>query len=147
MFTRKSMPDGHAIHAIRSCISVFHGLRNELHLGCAAVLDPLLILLRNWHSAVIVELQITANKHFHWFKYNHLKANPSKSQLLLCTKAPINVSTSDVPFTISTAETLFGIIIDSELSFDQYLSSICSKASKKLHARKSSKISLFWLQL
>ena len=34
----------------------------------------------------------------------------------------------------NTKETLRGILIDSELSFDQHISSICSKASKKLHA-------------
>ena len=34
----------------------------------------------------------------------------------------------------STKETFLGILIDSELSFDQHISSICSKASKKLHA-------------
>ena len=34
----------------------------------------------------------------------------------------------------NTKETLLGILIDSELSFDQHISSICSKASKKLHA-------------
>ena len=37
-------------------------------------------------------------------------------------------------FTTSARETLRGILIDSELSFDQHVSSICSKASKKLHA-------------
>ena len=36
--------------------------------------------------------------------------------------------------TNSTKETLLGILIDSELSFDQHVSTICSKASKKLHA-------------
>ena len=34
----------------------------------------------------------------------------------------------------STKETLLEILTDSELSFDQHISSICSKASKKLHA-------------
>ena len=34
----------------------------------------------------------------------------------------------------STKETLLGNLIDLELSFDQHISSICSKASKKLHA-------------
>ena len=84
-------------------------------------------------QSVIAELQITAIKLFHWFEYNHLKANPGKSHLLLSTKTPINVSIGDVSLTTSTTETLLGIIIDSELSFDQHLSSICSKASKKLH--------------
>ena len=75
---------------------------------------------------VIAKLQITANKLF--------KANPGKSHLLLSTKTPINVSIDDVSLTTSTTETLLGIIIDSELSSDQHLSSICSKVSKKLHA-------------
>ena len=40
----------------------------------------------------------------------------------------------DVSFTKSTNKTSLGIIIGSKYSFDQHLSSICSKASKKLHA-------------
>ena len=76
---------------------------------------------------------ITANKIFHWFEYNHLKTNPDKNHLLLSTKTPINVSIGDVSITTSTSETLYRIIIDSELSFDQHLFSVCSKASMKLH--------------
>ena len=40
----------------------------------------------------------------------------------------------DASVTTSSKETLLGILIDSELSFDQHISSICSKASKKLQA-------------
>ena len=58
-------------------------------------------------QSVIAELQITANKLFYWFEYNHLKANPGKSS--------INVSIGDVSLTTGTTETLLGIIIDSEL--------------------------------
>ena len=53
-------------------------------------------------QSVIAELQITANKLFHWFEYKHLKANPGKSHLLLSTKSPINVSIGDVSLTTST---------------------------------------------
>ena len=56
------------------------------------------------------------------------------SHLLLSAKTPINVSIGDASLTTSITETLLGVIIDSERSFDQYLSFICSKASKKLHA-------------
>ena len=35
--------------------------------------------------SVITEIQITANKRFYWSEYNHLKANPVKSHLLLST--------------------------------------------------------------
>ena len=80
-------------------------------------------------QSVIVQLQITVNKLFHWFEYNYLKANPCKSHLLLSIKTPLNVSIGDVSLTTSTIETLLGIIIHSEPSFDQHLSYICSKAS------------------
>ena len=35
---------------------------------------------------------------------------------------------------LAQKKTLLGILIDSELSFDQHVPSTCSKASKKLHA-------------
>ena len=75
-------------------------------------------------QSVIAELQITSNKLFHWIEYNHLKANPGRSHLLLSSKTLINVSIFDVSLATSTTETLLGIKNDSELSL----------ASKKLHA-------------
>ena len=85
-------------------------------------------------QTVISELKSISSKLFHWFQYNHLKANPAKCHLLLSSKTPTYVPIGDVPIKTSTKETLLGILIDSELSFDQHISSICSKASKKLHA-------------
>ena len=78
----------------------------------------------NGTQSVIAELQITSNKLFHWIEFNHLKANPDRSHLLLSSKTPINVSIFDVSLATSTTETLLGIKNDSELSL----------ASKKLHA-------------
>ena len=52
----------------------------------------------------------------------------------MSSKTTTDVSIGDPSLTTSTKETLRGILIDSELSFDQHISSICSKASKKLHA-------------
>ena len=75
-----------------------------------------------------------SNKLFHWFQYNHLKANPGKCHLLLSSKTPTDVSIGDTSLKTSTKETLLGILIDSELSFDQNVSSIFNKASKKSHA-------------
>ena len=85
-------------------------------------------------QTVISELKSISSKLFHWFQYNHLKANPGKCHLLLSSKTPTDVSIGDASIKTSTKETLLGILIDSELSFDQHISSICSKASKKLHA-------------
>ena len=50
------------------------------------------------------------------------------------SKTPTDVSIGNISIKTSTKETLLGIFIDSELSFDQHISSICSKMSKKLHA-------------
>ena len=52
----------------------------------------------------------------------------------MSSKTPIDVSIGGASVKTSTKETFPGIAIHSELSFDQHISSICSKASKKLHA-------------
>ena len=75
-----------------------------------------------------------SSKLFQWFQYNHLKASPGKCILILSFKTPTVVSIGDASIKASTKETLLGILINSELSFDQHISSICSTASKKLHA-------------
>ena len=49
-------------------------------------------------------------------------------------KTPTVVSIGDASIKTSTKETLLEILINSELSFDQHISSICSTDSKKLHA-------------
>ena len=77
---------------------------------------------------------VISDKLFHSFQYNHLKANLGKCHLLLSSKTATDISIGDASLKTSTKETLLGILIDSELSFDQHVSSICSKASKKLHA-------------
>ena len=63
-----------------------------------------------------------------------MKANPGKFHLLLSTKSPEVVSIDGIQITSSTAETLLGIIIDSELNFENHLSAICNKVSRKIYA-------------
>ena len=65
-----------------------------------------------------------------------LKDNPGKFYLLLSSRTPTDVSIGDASLTTSTKEALLGTLIDAGLSFDQCISSICSKAGKKLHAPK-----------
>ena len=52
----------------------------------------------------------------------------------MSSRTPIHVSIDDASLKTNTKETFFGILIDSELSFDRHVSSICSKASKNFHA-------------
>ena len=63
-----------------------------------------------------------------------MKANSGKCYLLLNTKSPEVVSIDGIQITSSTAETLLGITIDSELNFENHLSAICNKVSRKINA-------------
>ena len=63
-----------------------------------------------------------------------MKANPGKCHLLLSTKCPEVLSIDGIQITSSTAETLLCITIDSELTFENHLSSICNKVSTKINA-------------
>ena len=53
--------------------------------------------------------------------------NPGKYHLLLSTESLEIVSIDGMQIITSTAETLLGIIIDSELNFENLLSAICNK--------------------
>ena len=83
---------------------------------------------------VISELQYISTKVFNWFGNNPMKANPDKCHLLLSAKSPEVVSIDGIQITSSTAETLLGITIDSELNFENHLSAICDKVSRKINA-------------
>ena len=83
---------------------------------------------------VISELQSTSEKFFNWFEKNHLKANPEKYHLLLSPKSSMETKIGGVSVKSGEMETLLGVSIKSELNFENHISSICSKVSKKLNA-------------
>ena len=83
---------------------------------------------------VISELQSTSEKLFNWFEKNHLKANPEKCHLLLSSKSSIETKIGGVSVKSSQMETLLGVSIDSELNFENHISNICSKVSRKFTA-------------
>ena len=62
-----------------------------------------------------------------------MKVNPGKCELLLGTKSPEVLSIDGIQKTSNTAETLFGITIDSELNFENHLSAIFNKVSRKIN--------------
>ena len=75
---------------------------------------------------------------------NNLKANPGKSHILLSTKKPEIVSIDGIPLAASSHEKLVGVTLDSELKFENDITELCLKVSKKLNAlcRISSPMSL-----
>ena len=84
-------------------------------------------------NAVISELQVTTSKLFTWFNNNHVKANPEKSHLSLSSKTPKKAYFGGTLVESSSTENLLGIQIDSDLTFDVHISSICNKISKKVN--------------
>ena len=74
-----------------------------------------------------------STKVFNWFDNNHMKPNPGKCHLSLSIKSPEVVSIDGIEITSSTAETLwyYGIMMGSEQNFENHLSAICNKVSKK----------------
>ena len=102
--------------------------RLTTHLPIHVVLTlPLLVL--NYRLSTYV---------FNWFDNNHLKANPGKCHLLRSTKSPEVVSVDGIQITTSAAEPLItintDITFDSELNFENHLSAICNKVSRKINA-------------
>ena len=80
---------------------------------------------------VVCELQAISTKVFN---------NPGKCHLLLSTKSPEVVSIDRIQIKSSTTETLLGITIDSELNFDNHLSVICNKVSRKIMSLEKRRI-------
>ena len=78
-----------------------------------------------------MELQASATKLFRWFKNNHLKANPGKFHILLSSKKPEIVSVHGISLAASSHEKLLRVIIDSELKFQNHITELCLKVSKK----------------
>ena len=83
--------------------------------------------------SVALELQASVNKLFRWFKNNHLQIDPGKSHILLSSKKPENVSVDGIPLAASSHEKLLGVTMDSELKFENHITGLCLKVSKKIN--------------
>ena len=89
-------------------------------------------------NLVLEKLESSTHDLFRWFKENHIKANPDKFHLLVTTNALISVNITGFQITDNTEEKLLGIKFDTKLSFEDHASSLCKKASQKLHALRLS---------
>ena len=82
--------------------------------------------------SVALELQASATKLFRWFENNHLKANPEKSHILPSSKKPEIVSVDGISVAASFYEKLLGVIMHSKLKFENHVTELCLKVSKKI---------------
>ena len=70
-----------------------------------------------------------------WMRNNGLKANPDKFHLLLSEdNEDHHINVQKCVIKNSKSEKLLGIILDNGLNFTSHVSTLCTKASQKLHA-------------
>ena len=63
-----------------------------------------------------------------------MKASPGKSYILLSSKKPEIVKADGISLATSSQKKLLGVIIDSELKFENHITELCLKVSKKVNA-------------
>ena len=63
-----------------------------------------------------------------------MKANANKCHLLVTRDTDVTAKIGEFDVKNSREEKLLGVKIDSKLSFEHHVSSLCKKASQKLHA-------------
>ena len=83
---------------------------------------------------VISNLEKSTNSLLNWFRENHMKANAGKCHLLVSSNESCTAKIEDFSIKNSTKEKLLGVKFDSNLSFESHITSLCKKASEKLHA-------------
>ena len=86
-------------------------------------------------DALINKLEESTNNLFQWFRNNHRKANADKCHLLVTSNYEVSASINEFKIESSKNEKLLGVSIDITLSFEHHIiTSLCKKASQKLHA-------------
>ena len=86
-------------------------------------------------DALINKLEESTNNLFQWFTNNHMKANADKCHLLVTNYYGVSANINEFEIESSKKEKLLGISIDTALSFEHHITSLCKKASQKLHVR------------
>ena len=71
---------------------------------------------------------------FNWFKNNRLKNNIDKCHVLVSTNKPVGVKFGDYTIDDSECEKLLGVKLDVNLNFNDHISDLCKKASRKISA-------------
>ena len=83
---------------------------------------------------VIQKLELIPNNLFKWFENNYMKANSDKCHLLDTRDTDVTTKIGEFDVKISREEKLLGVKIDTKLSLEHHVSSLCKKTSQKLYA-------------
>ena len=79
---------------------------------------------------LINKLEESANNLFQWFGNNHMKTNADKCHLLFTGNYEVSANINELEIESSKKEKLLGISIDTTLSFEHHITSLCKKVSQ-----------------
>ena len=85
-------------------------------------------------DGVIKSLEEASETLFKWFSDNLMKSNPDKCHLLISTNNTVKMKIGHFDIANSRNEKLLGVKFDSKLTFDDHISELCKKTSRKIHA-------------
>ena len=87
---------------------------------------------------VIQKLELTTNNLFEWFESNHITANADKCHLLVTRDTDVTAKIGELDVENSREEELLGVKIDTKLSFENHVSSLCKKGKPKVTCTRKS---------
>ena len=82
-------------------------------------------------SSIINVVEPNVKTLFNWFRQNGLTANSGKSHFLINPYERRSLKIHESIITSSSKE-LLGVLIDNELTFQDHITRLCSKANQKL---------------
>ena len=85
-------------------------------------------------DGVIKSLEEASEILFKWFNDNLMRINADKCHLLVSTNNTVKIKIGNFYITNSKSEKLLGVKFDHKLSFDDHISKLCKKVSRKIHA-------------
>ena len=83
---------------------------------------------------VTASLEQVSDALFDWLKNNRLKNNVDKCDVLVSTNKPVGIKIGDFSIDKRACEKLLGVKIDVSLNFNDHMSDLCKKASRKISA-------------
>ena len=82
---------------------------------------------------IVNNLEQSSTILFEWLNNNYMKVNTGKSHLLISGNSGATATTNNSYIESEDEKVLLGITIDSKLTFENHVNSICKNASQKLN--------------
>ena len=86
------------------------------------------------NDVVIKEIEHFSEVLFKFFDFNYMKINSGQSHMLFSGDDNVSANIDDCTIISENKNELLGIILDSKLSFGDYINNFCKKSIQKLNA-------------